>query len=94
MGGQTYPSTYSYNLAGDFKTETYLSGRVMTTNYDTAARPLNMNGVQSGTTSNYVQQVGYYPSGAFYYLQYGNNVRTQEGFTESLRPVVDGCGAQ
>lgn len=42
--GQSYGMSYQYNLAGDMTSETYPSGRVITTGYDTAGRLASVNG--------------------------------------------------
>ena len=44
--GQTYSMVYGYDLAGYLVSETYPSGRVVTTTYDTAGR---LAGVQDAT---------------------------------------------
>ena len=86
FGGQTYSFAYTYDLAGELLTETYPSGRVMTNTYDTAQRETKMTGALGSTTTPYVQQVGYYPSGAVYYWQYGNNLWPTEAYTKRLQP--------
>ena len=45
--------------------QTYPSQRVVSTDYDIAMRPINNSGVQTGSTTNYVQQVGYWPHRRF-----------------------------
>src|SRR5207237_5784589 len=49
-GGVTYAMAYNYDLAGDLKSETYPSGRVVTTEYDPAGR---VAGVKNQTTGSY-----------------------------------------
>jgi RHS repeat-associated protein len=74
MGGVTYPFTYVYDLAGDLTQEVYPSGRTVNYTYDMAQRPLTVNGVSAGVTTNYVQQAGYFPHGAPQFWQYGNGL--------------------
>ena len=83
VAGQTYSFIYGYDLAGDLKSETYPSGRVLNTTFDVAARPATTT--SQGSTA-YVQQAGYWPSGAGYYWQYGNTVWPVEGYTAQLTP--------
>ena len=52
-------------------------------------RPINNSGVQGSTTTSYVQQVGYWPHGAVYYWQYGNNVWPVENYTQTLQPAIN-----
>jgi hypothetical protein len=85
MQGQTYTFSYGYDLAGDLKTETYPSGRVLNTSYDQAQRPLTTNGTAGSTTTPYVQQVGYYPHGAPQYLWYGSNLWSRQSFNSQLQ---------
>jgi YD repeat-containing protein len=85
MQGQTYTFSYGYDLAGDLKTETYPSGRVLNTSYDQAQRPLTTNGTAGSTTTPYVQQVGYYPHGAPQYLWYGSNLWSWQSFNSQLQ---------
>jgi YD repeat-containing protein len=72
--GQTYVFGYTYNRAGALTSETYPSGRTVTTGYDGANRPATVAGVLNGQTTNYLTQAGYYPHGAPNFYGYGNNV--------------------
>ena len=83
-GGTPYTFQYTYDLAGDLISETYPTGRVVNTTYDAAARPQTM--AAQGAATPYVAQAGYWPSGAGYYWQYGNNVWPVEGYTAQLTP--------
>ena len=73
-GGQSYSFTYSYNLAGSLKTESYPSGRVATTVYDNTNHATSLTGALAGNNTNYVSGVTYWPHGAEWLLTYGNNV--------------------
>ncbi len=84
MGGQTYSFIYGYDLAGELKSETYPSGRVVNTTFDVATRPQTTT--SQGASTAYVQQAGYWPHGAGYYWQYGNTVWPVEGYTAQLTP--------
>ncbi len=71
MQGVTYNFTYGYDLAGDLLSEAYPSGRTVNTAFDITPRPLTVNGLASGTTTNYVQSSGYYPDG---HVQFWHNM--------------------
>jgi YD repeat-containing protein len=73
-GTQTYSFAYSYNLAGSLTSETYPSGRVVTTSYDGANRPYSLAGNLSGQNSNYITQAGYWPHGGVFDYVRGNGV--------------------
>ncbi len=83
-GGDPYTFQYAYDLAGDVISETYPTGRVLNTTYDIAARPATMTA--QGAAKPYVVQAGYWPSGAGYYWQYGNNLYPVEGYSAQLMP--------
>ncbi|HEY1528924.1 MAG TPA: hypothetical protein VGH51_22095 [Candidatus Angelobacter sp.] len=72
--GRTYAFAYAYNLAGALSSETYPSGRVVTTGYDGANRPNAVNGTLSGQTKPYAYSIAYWPHGGLYYFGEGNNV--------------------
>jgi hypothetical protein len=58
--GQTYPfSNYTYNLTSALTSETYPSGRVVTTSYDGTNRVSGVSGTMSGTATPYVSNVTY-----------------------------------
>ena len=85
-GYGNYPFAYSYNLAGALTSETYPSGRVITTAYDGANRPLSVKG-QSGTSqTSYVSSVSYQPQGAPSKVSYGNNVVRTWSYNSRLQP--------
>ncbi len=67
--GQTYPLTYSYNISS-LTSETYPSGRVITTSYDGANRELAVSGILGGITTNYVGNVAYAAHGLLSSYQY------------------------
>ena len=55
-GGTPYTFSYTYNLAGALKTETYPDGSLLTTTYDGVNRPITLAGSLSGTPRNYITQ--------------------------------------
>jgi RHS repeat-associated protein len=68
-----YNFSYSYNFAGSLISETYPSGRVVTTNYDGANRPSSFSGSLSGVSTNYIAAAKYWPHGGVYYYARGGN---------------------
>ena len=83
--GQTYPFSYTYNLAGSLLTEKYPSGRVVTMTYDGANRVATITGSLGTAAKSYVSGVdntavcGVYNSGVCYWphgapasYKYGN----------------------
>ena len=84
--GQSNPFVYAYNLAGALTKETYPSGRLVTTGYDTANRPETMSGKLGSASTNYVLGAGYWPHGAPYWIWYGNNVVPGAAYNSRLQP--------
>jgi YD repeat-containing protein len=72
--GQTYGFTYTYNRGGAVTSETYPSGRTVSTGYDRVNRPSGLTGVLTGQTKNYVSNASYWPHGALNAFLYGNNI--------------------
>jgi RHS repeat-associated protein len=72
--GQTYSFSYTYDLMGSLKNETYPSGRVITTEYDGAERASSVAGDLASLEKNYATQVSYMPHGGIRALPMGNNV--------------------
>lgn len=74
-GEKTYPFSYSYNLAGSLTSETYPSGRSVSTCYDGAGRTKAVVlGNCGAPIKNYVSGVAYFPHGAPNYYTLGNNL--------------------
>lgn len=62
---QPYPMSYGYNLAGALTSETYPSGRTVTTGYDNAGRISSVNGQKTGENNKtYASQFVYAAHGA------------------------------
>ena len=86
-GGQKYPFPYGYNLAGALTSETYPSGRVVTTGFDAANRVASVGGALSGVTTAYVSNMSYWPHGAPYYFTYGNGLWRVAAYNARLQPL-------
>jgi RHS repeat-associated protein len=86
--GTPYSFSYTYNLASDLVTETYPSGRVVTTGYDPANRPITVSGLYNSTTTPYLTSSAsqYAPHGAMWQYKLANNVWRQTAFNSQLQP--------
>ncbi|MBI3679714.1 MAG: RHS repeat protein [Acidobacteria bacterium] len=83
--GQSYGFQYTYDRAGNLKTLTYPSGRVVTTSYDDAGRPVQMTGLRAGASTTYVSGAQYAAHGALMLLQLGNGVTESTGYNNRLQ---------
>ena len=72
--GQTYTMGYMYDLTGALKSETYPSGRVVTTGYDAAGRVISLDGQHAGQTTHYLSAIKYWSSGALKEARLGNGL--------------------
>jgi RHS repeat-associated protein len=85
--GQTYSFSYSYNLAGALTSETYPSGRVISTSYDRVNRVYSVAGSLNGQVTNYITQTAYWPHGAIYYYVRGNNLWYAASYNSRLQQI-------
>jgi len=92
-GGQTYSFGYSYNLAGALTSETYPSGRTITTIYDAANRAASVNGSYGATPLLYAGSIQYAAHGPETFIQLGNNLVEQRTFNNRLEPTQISLGA-
>jgi RHS repeat-associated protein len=97
--GRSYKMNYSYDLAGNLETETYPSGRVVKSNYDTAGR---LAGVKNQLTSAYyagavatddANRMQYAPSGALTAVKLGNGLWEHTILNSRLQPQEIGLGS-
>jgi RHS repeat-associated protein len=89
---QSYQMGYGYNLAGEMTTETYPSGRIVTTAYDTAGRISGLSGLKSGITTQYLNNVSYTAHGAIATAKLGNEKWEHTKFNNRLQPTEIGLG--
>jgi RHS repeat-associated protein len=84
-GATPYPFSYSYNLAGDLETETYPSGRAVTTCYDSGGRVATVSGKATSTSTAvpYATVKTYAPHAGITQMKLGNNL--YEGASYNLR---------
>ena len=92
--GQTYPAmSYTYGLAGNLKTETYPSGRVVTHSYDDAGRLINVTGQKTGEDNKtYASNLSYKAHGAVGAMKLGNNLWEHTKFNTRLQVEEIGIG--
>jgi RHS repeat-associated protein len=88
--GQTYLLGYGYNLAGGMTSETYPSGRTITTAFDAAGR---INGVTGSGNKTYASSFSYWPHGAVSSMTLGNNLIESTQFNSRLQPTSIGLGS-
>ncbi|MBD0369932.1 MAG: RHS repeat protein [Pyrinomonadaceae bacterium] len=90
--GETYSFAYSYDLAGNLRTQTYPSGRVIETEYDTAGRisgvkKQNGNYYAGGAPTDTANRIQYGAHGGITALKLGNGLWERTGFNSRLQPV-------
>jgi RHS repeat-associated protein len=93
--GNTYTSHYEYLLNGSLKKQTYPSGRVVNTTYDTAGRINQVSGSNSNFAESnrvYASQINYTAHGAAASLKLGNNLYEHMNFNSRLQPTQIGLG--
>src|SRR5437868_10949829 len=89
----TYPMSYTYDLTGNLRSETYPSGRIVESEYDDVGR---LAGVKKGGTSNYyagaaptdANRIGYTAHGAMSTIRLGNGKWEHTLFNSRLQPSV------
>jgi len=91
--GQPYEMSFAYDLAGHQTSETYPSGRIITTAYDGAGREQSVNGQMSGAGKTYASGMTYAAQGAISAMQLGNGLWEHTGFNNRLQPSQIGLGA-
>lgn len=79
---------YEYDRAGNLKSETYPSGRIVTSSYDAVGRLSAVSGQKTGEANKtYVSQLSYAASGAVKDLQLGNGLWEQTILNSRLQPT-------
>lgn len=87
-----YAFSYTYDLAGNLKTETYPSGRVVTQNYNGTGDLSSVTGNSAGAAKTYASGFVYTAAGAVKELQLGNSRWETTVFNSRLQPVQIGLG--
>ena len=91
-GGQAFNFSYDYNFSGALISETYPSGRVVTSGYDGANRPAYVGGSWAGATTNYVGNpndpnfwTSYWPHGGIHFYPQANGIFHASSFNPRLQ---------
>ena len=95
--GQPSTFRYAYNAAGSLISETYPSGRTVTTTYDAAGRPSQLSGTPSGgTLKQYAGSpalpIAYWAHGAIYQMGLGNSLFEKWNYNARLQPISIALG--
>jgi YD repeat-containing protein len=85
--------SYGYDLAGNMTSETYPSGRTVTTAFDGAGRVSAVNGQKTGEANKtYASQFSYAAHGAVSAIALGNGLWEHTNFNSRLQPTQIGLG--
>jgi YD repeat-containing protein len=96
--GQAYTMSYSYNAAGALISQTYPSGRVVTTNYEGAGRIAgvknNANGIYyaGAVSTDATNRLQYSAGGAIQAMKLGNGLWEHTNFNSRLQVTQIGLG--
>jgi RHS repeat-associated protein len=95
--GQPSTFRYAYNAAGSLISETYPSGRTVTTTYDAAGRASQLSGTPSGgTLKQYAGSpalpIAYWAHGAIYQMGLGNSLFEKWNYNARLQPISIALG--
>lgn len=94
--GQPYIMSYEYNLAGGMTSQTYPSGRIVTSEYDDAGRlaGIKANGqfYAGGAASDATNRLQYAAHGAVSKMRLGNTLWEHTNFNTRLQPTQIGLG--
>jgi YD repeat-containing protein len=96
QANQTYSfPDYEYDVAGNLKSETYPSGRMVAQGYDGAGRLNSVSGQQSGEQGKtYADSLTYWPGGAVKDLRLGNGLSEHTQLNSRLQPTEIDLGIQ
>lgn len=87
-----YNFSYTYDLVGNLKTETYPSGRVVIQSYNTDGSLNSVTGTLAGQTKTYASGFTYTAHGAVKEMQLGNGKFETTAFNSRLQPTQIGLG--
>jgi RHS repeat-associated protein len=96
--GLNYPCGYGYNLAGALTRESYPSGRVVATEYDTAGRVAGVKNAATGaywagaTPTDATNRLQYAAQGAVTAMKLGNGKWEHTTYNSRLQPTQIGLG--
>ena len=89
---------YAYNLAGQISSQTYPSGRIVTTNYDTAGRIAGVKNETNGlyyagaAASDVLNRIQYAAHGVVSKIKLGNEKWEHTNFNNRFQPIEIGLG--
>lgn len=86
----SYPMAYTYDIAGNLKTETYPSGTVITTDYDAIGR---LNKVSGPNNKVYAESFSYAAHGAVTEMKLGNGLWEHNTYNARLQVTAMGLGS-
>ncbi len=98
IDGQAYTLGYQYDLAGNMKSQTYPSGRVVVTEFDSAGRIAGVKNQASGlfyagaTATDGTNRIQYSAHGAVSQMRLGSGLWEHTNFNSRLRPTQIGLG--
>ena len=98
-GGVGYTMSYSYNLAGEMTSQSYPSGRVVTSAYDSASRLAGVKNQASGlfyaggAATDSTNRIQYTAHGAVSVMKLGNGLWEHTNFNSRLQPTQIGLGS-
>jgi RHS repeat-associated protein len=91
--GQSFSFGYTYTAAMTLASETYPSGRVVTTAYDDAGRPKYLKGENGSAVTYYAGSIGYASHGAMSSMTMGNGIQETRTYNSRLQPTVIQAGS-
>lgn len=92
--GQSYPMSYTYDLAGNMTSQTYPTGRVVTNSFDGAGRFAMISGQRTGEAAKtYANSFGYAAHGAIQRMRLGNGKWEHTSFNSRLQTTEIGLGS-
>ena len=86
--GQAYNFSYGYNSASALTSETYPSGRVLTTGYDPANRATGIAGTLNAAVTNYAASATYAAHGGLAQVSYGNTLVDNYTYNNRLQVLT------
>jgi len=96
--GLSYPMSYSYDRAGNLKTQTYPSGRTVSVQYDNAGRIAGLRNEVMATyyagavATDDISRIQYSAHGAITDVKLGNGLWEHTSFNSRLQPTEIGLG--
>ncbi len=90
--GQTYTSSYQYNLSGRLTQETYPTGRVITNTFDSDGDISQITGQMGSTNKTYADLITYFASKQIEKLRIGNGLWEAAKLNSKMQATEIGLG--